>query len=165
MTTITWSSGGVLTREGAGVRRDHGAATRRAADGEDHHRHVVLCGAPHRLPQPGWLNLREVLERVRSLIQAEFPQDVVIDRDYDVSLPPIKGDKEQLIQAVLNVVRNAAQAIMGSGGKGTIQLRTRVVRPSPVGIMTPTRPSRMKCMESAMSPTFTMISVANNLAV
>ena len=83
---------------------------------------------PHRLPQPGWLNLHEVLERVRSLIQAEFPQGVVIDRDYDVSLPPIKGDKEQLIQAVLNVVRNAAQAIMGSGGKGVIQLRTRVVR-------------------------------------
>jgi two-component system, NtrC family, nitrogen regulation sensor histidine kinase GlnL len=83
---------------------------------------------PHRLPQPGWLNLHEVLERVRSLIQAEFPQGVMIDRDYDVSLPPIKGDKEQLIQAVLNVVRNAAQAIVGSGGKGTIQLRTRVVR-------------------------------------
>jgi two-component system, NtrC family, nitrogen regulation sensor histidine kinase GlnL len=83
---------------------------------------------PHRLPQPGWLNLHEVLERVRSLIQAEFPQGVMIDRDYDVSLPPIKGDKEQLIQAVLNVVRNAAQAIMGSGGKGAILLRTRVVR-------------------------------------
>jgi two-component system, NtrC family, nitrogen regulation sensor histidine kinase GlnL len=83
---------------------------------------------PHRLPQPGWLNLHEVLERVRSLIQAEFPQGVTIDRDYDVSLPPIKGDKEQLIQAVLNVVRNAAQAIMSGGGKGTILLRTRVVR-------------------------------------
>jgi two-component system, NtrC family, nitrogen regulation sensor histidine kinase GlnL len=83
---------------------------------------------PHRLPQPGWLNLHEVLERVRSLTEAEFPHGVVIDRDYDVSLPPIKGDKEQLIQAVLNVVRNAAQAIVDSGGKGTIQLRTRVVR-------------------------------------
>jgi len=83
---------------------------------------------PHRLPQPGWLNLHEVLERVRSLIEAEFPLGIAIDRDYDVSLPPIKGDKEQLIQAVLNVVRNAAQAIAGSGGKGAILLRTRVVR-------------------------------------
>ena len=83
---------------------------------------------PHRLPQPGWLNLHEVLERVRSLIEAEFPQGVGIERDYDVSLPPIKGDKEQLIQATLNVVRNAAQAIRGSGRKGTILLRTRVVR-------------------------------------
>jgi two-component system nitrogen regulation sensor histidine kinase GlnL len=83
---------------------------------------------PHRLPQPGWLNLHEVLERVRSLIEAEFPQGVAIERDYDVSLPPIKGDKEQLIQATLNVVRNAAQAIRGSGREGTIALRTRVVR-------------------------------------
>ena len=83
---------------------------------------------PHRLPQPGWLNLHEVLERVRSLIEAEFPQGVGIERDYDVSLPPIKGDKEQLIQATLNVVRNAAQAIRDSGRKGTILLRTRVVR-------------------------------------
>jgi two-component system nitrogen regulation sensor histidine kinase GlnL len=84
---------------------------------------------PHRLPQPGRLNLHEVLERVRSLIQAEFPQGVVIDRDYDVSLPTITGDKEQLIQAMLNIVRNAAQAIAGgSSRKGTILLRTRVVR-------------------------------------
>jgi two-component system, NtrC family, nitrogen regulation sensor histidine kinase GlnL len=84
---------------------------------------------PHRLPQPGWLNLHEVLERVRSLTEAEFPHGVVIDRDYDVSLPPIRGDKEQLIQAMLNVVRNAAQAIVGAGSrKGRILLRTRVVR-------------------------------------
>ena len=84
---------------------------------------------PHRLPQLGWLNLHEVLERVRSLTEAEFPHGVVIDRDYDVSLPPIRGDKEQLIQAMLNVVRNAAQAVVVAGsGKGRILLRTRVVR-------------------------------------
>jgi two-component system nitrogen regulation sensor histidine kinase GlnL len=84
---------------------------------------------PHRLPQPGQLNLHEVLERVRSLIMAEYRHGVVIHRDYDVSVPLLKGDKEQLIQAVLNVVRNAAQAIMGGGnGSGEILLRTRVVR-------------------------------------
>ena len=84
---------------------------------------------PHRLPQPGRLNLHEVLERVRSLIEAEYPQGVVIERDYDVSLPVIRGDKEQLIQAMLNIVRNAAQAVTaGSRRKGTILLRTRVVR-------------------------------------
>jgi two-component system, NtrC family, nitrogen regulation sensor histidine kinase GlnL len=84
---------------------------------------------PHRLPQPGQLNLHEVLERVRSLTEAEFPHGVVIERDYDVSLPSIKGDKEQLIQAMLNIVRNAAQAVVGAGRrKGTILLRTRVVR-------------------------------------
>lgn len=89
---------------------------------------------PHRLPRAAPLNVHEVLERVRSLINAEFPRGIAIVRDYDVSLPLVNGDKEQLIQAVLNVVRNAAQAIMGggaklpSGGHGEITLRTRVVR-------------------------------------
>jgi len=83
---------------------------------------------PHRLPQPGQLSPHEVLERVRSLIQAEFPQGVTIRRDYDVSLPRIRGDKEQLIQAVLNIARNAAQAIAGAGRDGEILLRTRVLR-------------------------------------
>jgi two-component system, NtrC family, nitrogen regulation sensor histidine kinase GlnL len=78
----------------------------------------------HRLPQPGELNVHEVLERVRSVILAEYP-GITVHRDYDVSLPVIHGDKEQLIQAVLNVVRNAAQAL---AGEGEISLRTRVVR-------------------------------------
>ena len=80
---------------------------------------------PHRLPQPAPLNIHEVLERVRSVILAEAQKDLVIRRDYDVSLPPFSGDKEQLIQAVLNVARNAAQALQG---KGEITLRTRVAR-------------------------------------
>jgi len=83
---------------------------------------------PHRLPQPAPLSPHEVLERVRSLIQAEFPQGVVVRRDYDVSAPLIRGDKEQLIQAVLNIARNAAQALAGSGRDGEILLRTRVLR-------------------------------------
>jgi len=83
---------------------------------------------PHRLPQPSQLNPHEVLERVRSLIHAEFPQGVAVRRDYDVSLPRIRGDKEQLIQAVLNIARNAAQAIAGGGRGGEILLRTRVMR-------------------------------------
>jgi two-component system nitrogen regulation sensor histidine kinase GlnL len=80
---------------------------------------------PHRLPQPARLNMHEVLERVRSLILAEYPQGIHIQRDYDVSLPLLKGDKEQLIQVVLNIMRNAAQAVAGGG---EITLRTRVVR-------------------------------------
>ena len=89
---------------------------------------------PHRLPHAAPLNIHEVLERVRSLIIAEFPRGITIERDYDVSLPPVVGDMEQLIQAVLNVARNAAQAIMSKdakarhGGSGQIALRTRVVR-------------------------------------
>jgi two-component system nitrogen regulation sensor histidine kinase GlnL len=80
---------------------------------------------PHRLPKPAPLNIHEVLERVRSVILAEYPEGVVIRRDYDSSLPLVNGDREQLIQATLNIVRNAAQAM---DGKGEIRLRTRVAR-------------------------------------
>jgi two-component system nitrogen regulation sensor histidine kinase GlnL len=80
---------------------------------------------PHRLPQPAPLNIHEVLERVRSVIVAEYPQGITVVRDYDTSLPHLTGDREQLIQAVLNVVRNAAQAMHG---KGRITLRTRIAR-------------------------------------
>lgn len=82
--------------------------------------------APHRrarVLEP--VNVHEVCERVRSLMVAEFPEGLQIRRDYDISLPPIQGDREQLIQVVLNVVRNAAQALHGSGN---IVLRTRVAR-------------------------------------
>ncbi len=71
------------------------------------------------------LNIHEVLERVRSVVLAEIPDGLKIARDYDVSLPPLIGDREQLIQAVLNIVRNAAQAMQG---KGAITLRTRIAR-------------------------------------
>jgi len=80
---------------------------------------------PHRRPQVGTVNIHEVCERVRTLILAEFPEGIQIVRDYDTSLPDLHGDREQLIQAVLNVVRNAAQAMKG---RGTIELRTRVAR-------------------------------------
>ena len=80
---------------------------------------------PHRPPHIAPLNIHEVLERVRSLVLAEFPEGIRIQRDYDASLPDFQGDKEQLIQAVLNVVRNAAQAL---SGKGEIEFRTRAAR-------------------------------------
>ncbi|MDP2639103.1 MAG: nitrogen regulation protein NR(II) [Betaproteobacteria bacterium] len=80
---------------------------------------------PHRPPQVAPLNIHEVLERVGSLVLAEFPNGIRIERDYDASLPDLHGDKEQLIQAVLNVVRNAAQAL---DGKGEIEFRTRAAR-------------------------------------
>jgi two-component system nitrogen regulation sensor histidine kinase GlnL len=91
---------------------------------------------PHRLPQPAPVNIHEVLERVRSVILAEYPRGITIRRDYDTSLPLLKGDKEQLIQVVLNIVRNAAQALAAkaaeppasANGKGEICLRTRVAR-------------------------------------
>ncbi len=85
---------------------------------------------PQRAPQVTLLNFHEVLERARSLVLAEFPACVEIRCDYDPSAPDIAGDKELLIQAVLNIVRNAAQALtMDNGGPGgSITLRTRVAR-------------------------------------
>ena len=76
---------------------------------------------PHRAPHIEPLGVHEVLERVRSLVKAEF--GVVIERDYDPSLPDLVGDREQLIQAVLNIARNAAQA-----GSSSILFRTRAIR-------------------------------------
>ncbi len=67
----------------------------------------------HRLMQPALVNIHEVLERVRQLIHAEY-QEISVSRDYDTSLPDITGDREQLLQAILNISRNAAQAILGS---------------------------------------------------
>ena len=82
--------------------------------------------APHRHPRlVADVNIHEVLERVRSVVTAEYPQGLAIERDYDASLPDFRGDKEQLIQAVLNLVRNAAQAMRG---QGRIQMVTRIAR-------------------------------------
>ena len=83
--------------------------------------------SPDRLPHNSPLTIHEILERVRSLILAEYPQAITIRRDYDTSLPLLEGDREQLIQVVLNITRNAAQAMSGSG---RITLKTRVARPA-----------------------------------
>jgi len=76
---------------------------------------------PHRAPRLEAFSVHEVLERVRSLVKAEFGAD--IERDYDPSLPELVGDREQLIQAVLNIARNAAQA-----GAKNIGFKSRAVR-------------------------------------
>src|SRR3546814_13157121 len=67
---------------------------------------------------------------VRRLVQAEAPAEVTLLRDYDPSIPEITIDREQIIQAVLNVLRNALQAV---GSAGTIILRTRTRRQVTVG--------------------------------
>lgn len=87
--------------------------------------------APHRRPhQVGDVNIHEVCERVRSLILAEFPKGLKLSRDYDTSIPEFRGDSEQLIQAVLNIAHNAAQALVDrmAAGDAQITLRTRIAR-------------------------------------
>ena len=91
---------------------------------------------PHRVPKYEPTNIHEVLERVRSLLLAESPSGfskdafkITVQRDYDTSLPEIIGDREKLIQAVLNIARNAVQAMQASGQKDAkITLRTRAER-------------------------------------
>jgi two-component system nitrogen regulation sensor histidine kinase GlnL len=85
----------------------------------------------HRAPRVvAELNIHEVCERVRSVILAEYPVGLLVERDYDASVPEFRGDREQLIQALLNVVRNAAQALLAriAAGDACVQLRTRVAQ-------------------------------------
>ncbi len=92
--------------------------------------------APHRRPHVVVdVNIHEVCERVRALILAEFPQGLTVARDYDTSIPEFRGDKEQLIQAVLNIAQNAALALQASIAEGDarIVLRTRVARQVTIG--------------------------------
>ena len=92
--------------------------------------------APHRKPHVvSDVNVHEVCERVRSLILAEFPRGLRVERDYDTSIPDFRGDREQLIQAVLNIAHNAAQALAEriSGGDAQITLRTRIARQVTLG--------------------------------
>ena len=92
--------------------------------------------APHRKPHVvGDVNIHEVCERVRLLISSEFPKGLEVQRDYDTSLPEFRGDREQLIQAVLNVVRNAVEALAEqiAAGSARLVLRTRIARQVTIG--------------------------------
>jgi len=87
--------------------------------------------APHRRPHlVGDVNIHEVCERVRSLILAEFPKGLQVVRDYDTSIPEFRGDREQLIQSVLNIAHNACQALNEriAAGDARLTFSTRVMR-------------------------------------
>lgn len=85
---------------------------------------------PNSLPNMQPVNIHQLLERVRELVKVEVGEGLVVHKDYDPSLPDLKADEDQLIQAILNIVRNACQAL---GGKGEIILRTRVSRNFNIG--------------------------------
>jgi two-component system nitrogen regulation sensor histidine kinase GlnL len=87
---------------------------------------------PNRQLDPQPFNIHEILEHVRNLITAESDNCVTITRDYDPSLPEFPCDKAQLIQAVLNIMRNALQAAT-KPSKCEILLRTRSQRQFIVG--------------------------------
>mgnify|MGYP006166523141 FL=1 len=89
----------------------------------------------NKLPSLAMTNIHEVLERVSSLVAAETQGGITLVRDYDPSIPDVLIDREQMIQAVLNIVRNAMQAIghQNELRLGRITLRTRTLRQFTIG--------------------------------
>jgi two-component system nitrogen regulation sensor histidine kinase GlnL len=80
---------------------------------------------PRTLPRPESVNIHEVLEHVRHLVSAGASPEMHFVRDYDPSIPEFQGDRDQLVQVVLNIVTNAIRVL---DGKGVVQLRTRILR-------------------------------------
>ncbi|VAW92195.1 Nitrogen regulation protein NtrB [hydrothermal vent metagenome] len=85
---------------------------------------------PSTLAKQQRINIHEILERVRNLVQVEINSDIKLHRDYDPSIPDMQADPDQLIQAILNIVQNAVQALSGSGN---IYLKTRIQRQFSIG--------------------------------
>ena len=82
------------------------------------------------------LNIHEVTEHVTRLLMAETNRKLVIHKDYDPSIPELIGNREQLIQAVLNLGRNAMQALESAdliGKGGEIIFRTRIINHFTIG--------------------------------
>jgi two-component system, NtrC family, nitrogen regulation sensor histidine kinase GlnL len=91
---------------------------------------VDSMSAPARPPNKTSLNVHEVVEHVYHLLRAEAKGAVVVDRDYDPSLPNTMIDRNQIIQALLNIARNALQAL---NDRGRIILRTRALSNVSIG--------------------------------
>ncbi|WP_089727702.1 nitrogen regulation protein NR(II) [Candidatus Thiosymbion oneisti] len=85
---------------------------------------------PNLIPKRQYVNIHQVLEHVCGLLSAEYPAGPVIIRDYDPSIPDFRADPDRLIQAVLNLARNA---IAAAGPDGQVELRTRVLRRFTIG--------------------------------
>ena len=84
---------------------------------------------PNQEPRTGSFNIHRVLEHVIRLVEAESQGKLTFERDYDPSLPELFGDEDQIIQALLNMVRNAAQSLSEAATPApNITLTTRVVR-------------------------------------
>lgn len=85
---------------------------------------------PNNLPRFQTINIHQVLEHVRQLVQAESPDTLFFNLDYDPSLPELEADPDLLIQTILNITRNAAAAI---NNNGEITYKTRPQRQFTIG--------------------------------
>jgi two-component system, NtrC family, nitrogen regulation sensor histidine kinase GlnL len=89
----------------------------------------VMLG-PTRPPERKPNNIHELLEHVARLIESEAPASLELRRDYDPSLPDLMLDRGEIVQALLNIARNAREALKD---KGTLLLRSRVLRQFTIG--------------------------------
>lgn len=80
---------------------------------------------PGKVPRRESVNIHEVLEHVRQLVEIENSKTLHFIRDYDPSIPEFEGDRGHMVQVCLNIVKNAVRAVKGDG---TVWLRTRVLR-------------------------------------
>lgn len=110
--------------------------TRIIIDETDRLRNLVdrMLG-PHRQAHRQPTNVHEVLEHIISVLRAETSNEITMCRDYDPSIPDVPGDKELLIQALLNIARNAVQVLQEHNlvASGYITFRTRVQRRFTIG--------------------------------
>ncbi|WP_304941500.1 nitrogen regulation protein NR(II) [Bacterioplanoides sp. SCSIO 12839] len=91
---------------------------------------------PRQIPKTEQVNIHEILERVCQLVSVESENVIQIERDYDPSIPELEADKGQIVQAMLNICRNAMQAMLEAEPPipvPTLKLRTRTVRQFTIG--------------------------------
>jgi two-component system nitrogen regulation sensor histidine kinase GlnL len=93
---------------------------------------VDSIAGPGRPPLRSLVNVHELCEHVFHLLRAEARASVLVERDYDPSLPNAMLDRNQIIQALLNVARNALQAL---GERGRVTLRTRALSNVTIGLV------------------------------
>jgi two-component system nitrogen regulation sensor histidine kinase GlnL len=111
---------------------NHKEFTQMIVDQSDRLRSLVdrLLG-PNSLPQLKWVNIHEIIEKVRSVIELDISHNIAFARDYDVSIPDMYVDPDMVQQALLNIARNSMQALMSSETpEACITLKTRIERQS-----------------------------------
>ena len=89
------------------------------------HKLVDQMLGPNMVPNKQYHNIHEVLQHVLGLTSIETAQSITLRFDYDPSIPEIKFDRDLLVQAVLNITRNAIRAL---DGNGMVMFKTRFLR-------------------------------------
>ena len=106
---------------------------------------VSRLSAGHRTLQKTAINIHQLLQHCIDLIAAEFGDKVVVDRDYDMGLPTLLLDSEQIIQVVLNILLNGVQSMEG---EGQLTIRTRVALADATRNSMPTKGVRIQIQDA-----------------